>query len=99
MRHPTDVVGLITDAKGDRVLCPECFEGEGWPREDASAIFRSDEADTPTHCERCDGLIRHGLTPDGIEYVREAVEDHADTGKGCHGPSVIDLWREEYLPE
>lgn len=95
MRHPTDVVGLI--GGGGVALCPECYESVGWPVEDASPIFRSDEADTPTHCDKCDGLIRHGLTPDGIEYVREALDLHAETGQGR--AAIIEQWRREYLPE
>lgn len=38
------------------------------------------ESDSPEHCEDCDALLDHGLTPDGYEYVAEYLRDALDSG-------------------
>src|SRR5215831_15331661 len=65
----------------DDALCRDCFDKPGytWPGfegwEEPIAIFNDSESDTPTHCCQCGAVIRHDLTPDGGEYVKDAVAE------------------------
>jgi hypothetical protein len=67
---------------------------ESW--DEPVAILRDDEADTPTHCRECEGLIPHRLTSDGIDYVAEGLgrvlRDPGD-GRRC----IVRAWVDEYL--
>lgn len=92
----------------DDALCARCAEAvdldstwegfESW--EEPLPIEHWDEADTPTHCKRCEALIPHQLTDDGIEYVREAYrETCADLMAGRSArPCIVRAWVLEYLP-
>lgn len=58
-------------------------------------IDDGDESDTPTHCARCEELIPHGLTPDGVLYVLNALFDiFFDEGKGRK--CIVKKWITEY---
>jgi hypothetical protein len=52
------------------------------------------EADTPTHCVTCETLLAHPLTPDGLDYVWEAVTEALlhDSGRIC----IVAQWWAEY---
>jgi hypothetical protein len=73
-------------------FCADCIAGMGDDQSgpDFHPVFFTDEADTPTHCEKCEALMVHDLTPDGIAYVREALQ--AGTGRR----EVRDAWRNAY---
>ena len=47
------------------------------------------EADYPQHCGRCGVFLENPLTPDGIEYVREALSKPGN-------PDVLQEWAEFY---
>lgn len=79
-------------------LCPPCALAcaketghEDIPQSWEPLGHLSGEADTPTHCEECDALIWHPLTPEGYEYVKE----HCDAGDG--DPLILAAWRKAYL--
>lgn len=71
-------------------LCRDCHRDAGHDDDDAHPIPYDTEADTPTHCHKCDALIAHDLTRDGYEYVAEALAD------GAGRPDVLAAWREEW---
>ncbi len=83
--------------------CPACYEGMGLAggdgRSDADCPIFSigHEADAPSHCAECDALIPHDLTPDGVEYVREAVREAAQNPGDGWRAKITEQWREEYL--
>lgn len=101
---PCDVLGYYYGGEMLEAACPECFheqvrvprmEADTAPdREGDTPIFRDSEADTPTHCALCAALIPHALTPDGIEYVREAVAA-LEAGDGRR--EIVGQWRDRYL--
>jgi hypothetical protein len=69
---------------------------EGGPYDsDEYAIETYDlgEADSPQHCDRCWRLLDFSLTSDGIEYVREALQD------GSGDPQVLAEWREAFADQ
>lgn len=48
------------------------------------------EADTPTHCDKCNTFLGNPLTADGYAYVRGAISD------GGGNPEVLAEWAEFY---
>jgi len=52
--------------------CPCC---EPWDIDAAEPIFSWTESDTPTFCTACSSLIPHNLTREGLEYVRDWLQD------------------------
>lgn len=83
-------------------FCPDCYvkviNPDGGERELDTPIFAiGHEADTPSHCSVCDALIPHELTPDGIEYVREAVRDAAENPDDTWRAGIAGQWRDYYL--
>ena len=89
-------IGYYLDC--DTAVCDECFDPDQWQGfEDCSEplpISEDDEADTPTHCARCEELIAHALTPDGIAYVEEA---YARASVGDGRKCIVKQWVLEYL--
>lgn len=63
---------------------------------DAIPIFVDSEADAPTHCVKCELLLPHSLTTDGMKYVKAAVEDYERYGTHSR-PEILAAWREAYL--
>ena len=51
------------------------------------------EADFPQHCDQCGAFLENPLTPDGILYVRDAIDD--DLFRINKSPT-IQLWKEFY---
>jgi len=49
------------------------------------------EADTPAHCGECGIFLENPLTKDGVEYVRERIEEPAQN-------AVTQLWHRFYQP-
>lgn len=97
MSHATDVVGFYPslpngDISEDALCASDCSSAQ---TEDWTPIFRSSEADTPTHCSKCEALIPHALTSDGYAYVGHALVEHAKDGFG-RAP-ILKQWVEEYL--
>jgi hypothetical protein len=90
---PFDVVGYYYGEAMAGPFCPDCHAATAGDSHDSNLhpVFRDSEADTPSHCLACDALIRHDLTPDGIEYVRDAVQ------AGDGDAAVLAAWREAYL--
>lgn len=99
---PCDVLGYYYGEAMAGPFCMACHDaitepGAGWPAEyseDHHPIFRDSESDAPTHCALCESLIPHALTPDGIEYVREAVRSLRD---GDGRAETVRQWRDRYL--
>lgn len=87
-----DVVGYYYGEAMGGPLCPDCHREEGHAPEDpdAHAIFGDSEGDTPTHCEACESLLAHDLTPDGVAYVREKLRE------GSGRPGILAAWRNAY---
>jgi hypothetical protein len=96
-------IGYYTDC--DTAICRDCAPAgfasgdysqwagfEGW--ESPSAIFMDSESDSPTQCAKCEAVICHDLTPDGAEYVIEAIGEFI-TGNG-HTPDVMAQWWDAY---
>ena len=52
------------------------------------------EADCPQHCGACSLFLENPLTPDGYNYVREALLGHTETGRGA--ADVLNVWRDYY---
>lgn len=52
------------------------------------------EADCPQHCGACGLFLKNPLTGDGYNYVREALLEHAESGRGA--AEVLAEWREFY---
>lgn len=48
------------------------------------------EADTPQHCDACKVFLENPLTPDGEEYVREALTEATGDAE------VLRTWAEFY---
>jgi|APCry1669189883_1035261.scaffolds.fasta_scaffold02551_3 hypothetical protein len=85
---------------GDEILgiaqCAECAEngdlagaalaGDFW-----EPISYHHETDTPVHCDSCEALIVTGLTPEGRDYVSEAVLSRQGR------PEVLDAWAIAFL--
>lgn len=57
-------------------FCADCLT-EAW--EDDAIPMDYEECDGPYHCCKCGVPLLHGLTSEGIDYMREAVEE----GGGC----------------
>jgi hypothetical protein len=99
----TTILGYYIDC--DSALCAPCaalvdldrtwagFEDWEAPLEILSGA--EGEADTPTHCSRCEALIPHRLTMDGLEYVREAYREAA-AGRGGRR-CIVRAWVLKYL--
>jgi len=64
------VDGYILD--NGSVVCGEC---KGCGDEKALPIASGEEFDCPQHCECCGVPLIHALTSDGVEYVREHLQD------------------------
>lgn len=64
---------------GDRAGA--AIDGDEW-----EPISYHHETDTPVHCDSCDALIFTALTPDGKEYVRDAIA----SGDGTE--AVLQAW-------
>lgn len=48
------------------------------------------EADCPQHCDTCGKFLRNPLTPDGENYVVDAIE------QGDGDAEILAAWRDEY---
>jgi hypothetical protein len=48
------------------------------------------ESDSPQHCDMCGTFLDNPLTPDGLEYVKEALQ------RGTGAPDVLATWRDAY---
>jgi len=83
--HPNTepVEGFVCD--GD-VYCEDCLDDTLCKSDEVREIFEvyEGESDSPTHCGWCGVPIIHDLTPEGVEYVREALKE----GNGC----CVKLW-------
>ena len=95
-----EVIGYYVAPNMLGPFCPHCYEELGYADQDTGEerdvpIFAcGHEADTPSHCAQCEALIPHDLTPDGLEYVREAVEG-LTVGQGS--ADIVRQWQEFYL--
>lgn len=99
-RYHGAVMAYAYDGEGP--WCPDCYaelveQGRKPPTDDAETItvLFGAESDTPEHCLACEALLPFDLTPDGIDYVREAVEG-LEQGQGRR--EIIEQWQGEYLP-
>jgi hypothetical protein len=52
------------------------------------------EADSPQHCDACGVFLENPLTPDGYQYVDEAIARHAIDGWGDR--EVLKTWAKFY---
>lgn len=89
-----EVVGYVFEAA---IYCPECAPEKTRP------VFADSETDSPSHCPHCGALIREALTPDGVEYVRNALREFA-VGNGGDKDVLVewcDRWPEvlDFEPE
>lgn len=86
------------------IFCSDCgnaiinrLEATGAIETDDSDDFPQEEtlseSDTPDHCAGCGCFLENPLTPDGVAYVREALE------RATGNPIVLETWREFYWPE
>lgn len=55
--------------------------------------FDAGESDSPDHCDHCGAFLENPLTPDGVTYVKAAVEKIGD--ERFHQATRI-LWRDSY---
>ncbi len=51
------------------------------------------ESDSPCHCGACGRFLENPLTPDGVDYVRDAI------ASGDGAPDVLATWRAFYGAE
>lgn len=52
------------------------------------------ESDSPQHCDACGVFLRNPLTTDGYEYVRDAIQEHNEHGRGTR--EVLATWHDFY---
>lgn len=52
------------------------------------------EADTPQHCDACGLFLENPLTPDGMTYASERIEEHLSDGTGRG--DVLSAWADFY---
>lgn len=74
-----------------RAAYPERVDSEfsdHWPQEEMIS-----ESDTPDHCAGCGCFLENPLTPDGVAYVREALE------RATGNRQVLETWRAFYQPD
>jgi len=69
--------GKVQD--GDSDHCPQGPYGNG-----------GGEADCPQHCDKCRVFLKNPLTNDGMNYVREALDDNDGDA------AVLAEWKEFY---
>lgn len=78
----------------DDAECVDCHDPDAWPGfegwDEPIAIFSLTEADAPTHCSKCEAVIPHALTSDGVAYVQDLL----DAGDGR--PEIHAVWVEVY---
>lgn len=83
------------------VLCDDCaddiksklarpkdmdrYDSDEYPK----GPYNADESDSPQHCGHCQEFLENPLTTDGIEYVRESIE------QAPNNPACI-LWADYY---
>ncbi len=72
------------------ILCDDCAATADLDDSVELEPAGANETDTPTHCDRCEALIVEALTDEGIEYVRQALEE-AD-GR----PEVLAAWLQAF---
>lgn len=51
-------------------------------------------ADSPDHCDMCGCFTGNPLTDYGEEYVRDALREYAESGRG--NADVLDQWADFY---
>ena len=83
--------GYYLDSRGI-TLCYYCVNDVVVDSDDASPMGIS-ETDTPQHCELCGSLIFEPLTTDGIEYVREVINN---PGPLSRRSEVVECWAKAY---
>jgi len=54
----------------------------------------SDESDCPEHCDGCGEFLENDLTTDGVDYVRDAVDD--DEEAGITDSIAVTVWKPFY---
>lgn len=85
-------IGYTATADGS-AYCSACVRSIGGGM---VPIFANDEADTPTHCTRCEALIPHALTAEGYDYVADAIGEHLrdpeTNGRAC----IVAAWFRQY---
>lgn len=52
------------------------------------------EADCPQHCDQCGEFLENALTGEGVEYVREAIDEARAAGR-VDSPALT-IWAEFY---
>jgi hypothetical protein len=52
------------------------------------------EADCPQHCDGCSTFLENPLTSDGYEYVKAALTEHNESGRG--NANVLRKWANFY---
>lgn len=77
----------------DEATCIDCFDGARM--ESFASIYSDSEADTPTHCHKCETLIEHNLTADGRQYVADAVLAYFASNRGRK--EILAQWVKAYL--
>jgi hypothetical protein len=94
-----EVIGWYAGEDMHGPYCPDCYAEMGLAGGDTDTpIFAyGHEADAPSHCAVCEALIPHDLTPDGIEYVREAVREAAENPGDTWRAMITGQWRDRYL--
>ena len=78
----------LQDELSNRCGSLKTDDSETWPQEASNT-----EADSPCHCGACGVFLENSLTPDGLAYVRNALEEA--TGNR----NVLDEWAEFYQAE
>ena len=79
-------------------LCYYCINDYVVKSDDAIPMGIS-ETDTPQHCWQCGSLIFEPLTTDGIEYVREVINNPGPLSRRAE---VVECWAKaysDYLPK
>ncbi len=67
-------------------------DSDSWPQGPYSD--GGGEADCPQHCGACHVFLENPLTDDGVNYVREAMLEQAESGRGS--PEVLNEWGDYY---
>lgn len=72
------------------ILCAKCYRGKAGPYELNWETRHTAEVDSPEHCYQCGVLLPNQLTPEGIDYLKEKLEN------GNMEDVVLKLWQREF---
>ena len=92
--NPAGYIVFAEDGSGFTgiTLCTDCYTHDDAPEQDEPLGYWV-ESDMPWHCATCEALIVTGLTPEGVEYVREYIQRNTERSE------VLIAWSSAFADE